>query len=62
MKASELIIALQCFPPNVPVVAEWDSGWANLEIPQLERDENNNLVLVFDVNEYGTYQDDSGVK
>ncbi len=53
----ELIKTLQTFPLNIPVVAEWDNGWSNLDTPTLEKDSEDDWVLVFDVHEYGTFDE-----
>lgn len=58
MTAGKLIKLLKVFPSNVPVVAEWEGGWSNLESPGLTADIKGNPVVVFDVDEHGNYSED----
>ncbi len=58
MKRDELIKVLQSLPEDAHVVAEWDSGWSMLNKVTVETDDKDNPVIVFDVNEYGTYRQD----
>ena len=55
MTVAELIAVLKIYPRDAPVVALWDSGWANIEKHSLQKDEKGRDVTVFDVEDYGTY-------
>ncbi len=56
MTAGKLIEVLKTFDAGVPVVVEWDDGWANLDSFEFQKDDKENPVIVFDCNEYGTYR------
>ena len=57
MKVSELIDVLKTYPPDAPVVALWDGGWAHIEEHSLEKGTDGVDVVELNVTEYGTYED-----
>ena len=56
MTVSEVIEVLQKYPQDTVVVALWDSGWSILDRHSIEKGRNGESVLVFDVEDYGTYE------
>ncbi len=58
MTRDEVIKVLQDIPENLPVVAEWDMGFTDLQVPELLKDDKGNPVIVFDVTDYNSHERD----
>ena len=59
MTTTQLIEILSEYPPDAQVVARWECGWSKLDKPpSLVSDRKGRMVVEFDVEEWGTYDND----